>query len=82
MVTGGVWSGEYIGHGFTKSVNELDMCYTMLQELHSMVIGGALVHKNYDGSKQEGKRIRPTIGNFEGTCASNQSPFNNGRIDE
>ncbi|GJW04263.1 retrotransposon protein, putative, ty1-copia subclass [Tanacetum coccineum] len=56
MVTGGVWSGEYIGHGFTKSVNELDMCYTMLQELHSMVIGGALVHKNYDGSKQEAIR--------------------------
>ncbi|GJW43295.1 hypothetical protein Tco_0072094 [Tanacetum coccineum] len=30
----------------------------------------------------EGRKIRPTIGNFGGTYASNQSPFNNGRIKE
>nr|GEX93436.1 transposon Ty3-I Gag-Pol polyprotein [Tanacetum cinerariifolium] len=35
---GGVWSGEYIDHGFTKSMNELDRCYTMLQELRSVIV--------------------------------------------
>nr|GEW65391.1 RNA-directed DNA polymerase, eukaryota [Tanacetum cinerariifolium] len=35
---GEVWSGEYMDHGFTKSMSELDRCYTMLQELHSMII--------------------------------------------
>ncbi|GJU64001.1 putative nucleotidyltransferase, ribonuclease H [Tanacetum coccineum] len=79
---GGVWSGEYMDHGFTKSMNELDRCYTMLQELHSVIIGGALIYKNHEGSKNEGQRIRPTIGDFGGTCASNQSSFNNGRIEE
>ncbi|GKA22794.1 putative nucleotidyltransferase, ribonuclease H [Tanacetum coccineum] len=29
---GGVWSGEYMDHGFTKSMSELDKCYTMLQD--------------------------------------------------
>ncbi|GJY25285.1 transposon ty3-I gag-pol polyprotein [Tanacetum coccineum] len=44
--------------------------------------GGALIHKIREGSKHEGRRIRPTIGGFGGNCASNQSPFNNGRIEE
>ncbi|GJV09246.1 transposon ty3-I gag-pol polyprotein [Tanacetum coccineum] len=79
---GGVWSGEYMDHGFTKSMSELDRCYTMLQELRSMIVGGALIHKNREGSKHEGRRIRPTIGGFGGNYASNQSPFNNGRIEE
>ncbi|GKD68798.1 hypothetical protein Tco_1322888 [Tanacetum coccineum] len=79
---GGVWSGEYMDHGFTKSMSELDRCYTMLQELRSVIVGGALIHKNREGSKHEGQRIRPTIGDFGGNCASNQSPFNNGRIEE
>ncbi|GJY33579.1 hypothetical protein Tco_0418048 [Tanacetum coccineum] len=79
---GGVWSVEYMDHGFTKSMKELDRCYTMLQELRSVIVGGALIHKNHKGSKHEGRRIRPTIGDFGGNCASNQSPFNNGRIEE
>ncbi|GKA79056.1 transposon ty3-I gag-pol polyprotein [Tanacetum coccineum] len=54
----------------------------MLQELRSVIIGGALTHKNREGSKHEGQRICPTICDFGGTCASNQSPFNNGRIKE
>ncbi|GKC14036.1 hypothetical protein Tco_1010818 [Tanacetum coccineum] len=79
---GGVWSGEYMDLGFTKSMLELDRCYTMLQELRSMIVGGALIHKNHEASKHEGQRIHPTIGDFGGNCASNQSPLNNGRIDE
>ncbi|GJX84581.1 putative nucleotidyltransferase, ribonuclease H [Tanacetum coccineum] len=79
---GGVWSEEYMDHGFTKSMSELDRCYTMLQELRSVIVGGALIHKNHEGSKHEGQRIRPTIGDFGGNCASNQSPFNNERIEE
>ncbi|GKA57300.1 RNA-directed DNA polymerase [Tanacetum coccineum] len=79
---GEVWSGEYMDHGFTKSMLELDRCYTMLQELRSVIVGGALIHKNHKGSKHEGQRIRPTIGDFGGNCASNQFTFNNERIDE
>ncbi|GJX62722.1 hypothetical protein Tco_0295622 [Tanacetum coccineum] len=79
---GGVWSGEYMDHGFTKSMSELDTCYTMLQELRSVIVGGALIHKNRESSKHEGRRIRPTIGDFGGNFASNQSPFNNERIEE
>ncbi|GKD60302.1 putative nucleotidyltransferase, ribonuclease H, partial [Tanacetum coccineum] len=79
---GGVWSGEYMDHGFTKSMSELDRCYTMLQELRSVIVGKALIHKNHEGSKHEGRRIHPTIGDFRGNCASSQSPFNNGRIKE
>ncbi|GJV86816.1 hypothetical protein Tco_1530754 [Tanacetum coccineum] len=79
---GGVWSGEYMDHGFTKSMSELDRCYTMLQELRSVIVGAALIHKNREGSKHEGLKIRPTIGDFRGNCASNQSPFNNERIKE
>ncbi|GJT77269.1 hypothetical protein Tco_1043994 [Tanacetum coccineum] len=51
---GGVWSGEYMNHGFTKSMKELDRCYTMLQELRSVIVGGALIHKNREGGKHEG----------------------------
>ncbi|GKB25256.1 hypothetical protein Tco_0864657 [Tanacetum coccineum] len=54
----------------------------MLQELRSVIVGGELIHKKYEGSKHEGQRIRSTISDFGGTCASNQSPFNNGRIEE
>nr|GEX54901.1 RNA-directed DNA polymerase [Tanacetum cinerariifolium] len=54
----------------------------MLQELRSVIIGGALIHKNREGSKHEGRRIRPTIGDLGGNCASNQSPVNNGIIKE
>nr|GEU33494.1 transposon Ty3-I Gag-Pol polyprotein [Tanacetum cinerariifolium] len=79
---GGVWSGEYMDHGFTKSIKELNRCYTMLQELRVVIVGGELIHKNHKGSKHEGQRIRPTIGDFRGNCANNQSPFNNGRIEE
>ncbi|GKE29214.1 hypothetical protein Tco_1444598 [Tanacetum coccineum] len=54
----------------------------MLQELRSVIVGGELIHKNREGSKHEGQRIRPTIGDFGGNCASNQSLFNDGRIEE
>ncbi|GJU44607.1 hypothetical protein Tco_1201873 [Tanacetum coccineum] len=46
----------------------------MLHELRSVILGGALIHKNREGSKQKGRRIRPTIGDFGDNCASNQSP--------
>ncbi|GJR00531.1 transposon ty3-I gag-pol polyprotein [Tanacetum coccineum] len=54
----------------------------MLQELRSVIVGGALIHKNREGSKHEGQRNRSTIGDFRGNCASNQSLFNKGRIEE
>ncbi|GJW32316.1 hypothetical protein Tco_0052348 [Tanacetum coccineum] len=54
----------------------------MLQELRSVIVGGALIHKNREGSKHESRRIRPTISHFGGNCASSQSSFNNGRIEE
>ncbi|GJX52674.1 hypothetical protein Tco_0281043 [Tanacetum coccineum] len=78
----GVWSGEYMDHGFSKSIKELDIYYTMLQELCFVIVGGTLIHKNRKGSKHKGRRICPTIGDFGGNCASNQSPFNNGIIEE
>nr|GEX89125.1 hypothetical protein [Tanacetum cinerariifolium] len=56
-IVSGVWSREYMDHGFTKSMKELDRCYTMLQELCSVIVGGALIHKNCEGSKHEGRRI-------------------------
>ncbi|GKA28290.1 hypothetical protein Tco_0714458 [Tanacetum coccineum] len=79
---GGVWSREYMDYSFTQSMSKLDKCYTMLQELHSVIVCGELIHKNCEGSKHESRRICPTIGNFGDNCASNQSPFNNGRIEE
>ncbi|GKB05353.1 hypothetical protein Tco_0833548 [Tanacetum coccineum] len=79
---GGVWYGEYMDHGFTKSMPELDRCYTMLQELRSVIVCATLIYKNREGSKHEGRRIRPTIDDFGGNCASNQSPFINGRTKE
>nr|GEW78280.1 hypothetical protein [Tanacetum cinerariifolium] len=51
---GGVRLEEYMDHGFTKSMSELDRCYTMLQELRFVIVGGALIHKNREGSKHEG----------------------------
>nr|GEV93566.1 zinc finger, CCHC-type [Tanacetum cinerariifolium] len=80
-IVGWIWSGEYMDPGFIKSMKEIDSCYTMLEELRSVIVGGALIHKNYEGSKHEGQRIRPTIGDFGGTCASNQSPSNNERVE-
>nr|GEU58816.1 transposon Ty3-I Gag-Pol polyprotein [Tanacetum cinerariifolium] len=79
---GGVWSREYMDNGFTKFMSELDRCYTMLQELCFVIIDGALIHKNHEGSKHEGLRINPTIDDFGGNYASNQSSFNNRRIEE
>ncbi|GKB55269.1 hypothetical protein Tco_0906022 [Tanacetum coccineum] len=67
-IVDGVWSGEYMDHGFAKSMKELDGCYTMLEELRFVIVGGALIHKNREGSKLEGRRIRPTIGDFGGNC--------------
>nr|GEZ72114.1 putative nucleotidyltransferase, ribonuclease H [Tanacetum cinerariifolium] len=58
---GGVWLGEYMHHGFTKSMKELDRCYDILQKLRSVIVDGALIHKNHEGSKHEGRRIRPNI---------------------
>ncbi|GJR71016.1 gag/pol polyprotein, partial [Tanacetum coccineum] len=43
---------------------------------------GPLIHKNREGSKHEGRRIRPTTGDYGSNCASNQSSFNNGRDEE
>ncbi|GKD24570.1 hypothetical protein Tco_1230784 [Tanacetum coccineum] len=63
-------------------MKELNRCYTMLQELCSVIVGGALIYKNREGRKHEGRRIRPTISDFRGNCASNQSSFYNGRIEE
>ncbi|GJW50002.1 hypothetical protein Tco_0091353 [Tanacetum coccineum] len=45
----------------------------MLQELRSVIVGGALIHKNRESGKHEGQRIRPTIRDFGGNCARNQS---------
>nr|GEU95738.1 BTB/POZ/MATH-domains containing protein [Tanacetum cinerariifolium] len=36
---GGVWSEEYMDHGFTKSIKELDGCCTMLKELRFVIEG-------------------------------------------
>ncbi|GJV24959.1 putative nucleotidyltransferase, ribonuclease H [Tanacetum coccineum] len=54
----------------------------MLKELRFVIVGGALIHKNNKGSKHEGRRIRPTIGDLIGNCASKQSSFNNRRNEE
>nr|GEX75089.1 retrovirus-related Pol polyprotein from transposon TNT 1-94 [Tanacetum cinerariifolium] len=35
---GWVWSGEYMDHDFSKSMSKFDRCYTMLQELNSVII--------------------------------------------
>ncbi|GKC24976.1 RNA-directed DNA polymerase [Tanacetum coccineum] len=61
----------------------------MIQELAEEYIdhlergkSGALIHTNHEGSKHEDRIIRPTISDFGGNYASNQSPFNNGRMEE
>ncbi|GJS95323.1 transposon ty3-I gag-pol polyprotein [Tanacetum coccineum] len=73
-------------HSRTSSSKERGNDEDMIQELAEKYMDhlerGALIHKNREGSKHEGQRIRPTICDFEGNCASNQSPFNNGRIEE
>nr|GEZ02257.1 hypothetical protein [Tanacetum cinerariifolium] len=63
-------------------MSKLDMCYNMLQELRSVIIGVALIHMNREGRKHEGRRIHSTIGDFGGNCASNRSPFNNEGTEE
>ncbi|GJX10336.1 reverse transcriptase domain-containing protein [Tanacetum coccineum] len=68
-----VWSGEYMDHGFTKSIKELYSCYTMLEELRFVILGGTLIHKNPEGRKHKGRRIHLTIDDFGGNCARNQS---------
>ncbi|GKD42111.1 hypothetical protein Tco_1266756 [Tanacetum coccineum] len=74
--------GDYHESWLYKSSSELDRCYAMLQELRSVIVGGALIHKNREGSKHEGQRICQTICDFGGTCARNQSPFNYGRVEK
>ncbi|GJY93891.1 transposon ty3-I gag-pol polyprotein [Tanacetum coccineum] len=37
-IVGGVWYREYMDHGFTKSMKEVDGCYPMLKELRSMIV--------------------------------------------
>ncbi|GJU67611.1 transposon ty3-I gag-pol polyprotein [Tanacetum coccineum] len=59
-----------------------DTINELAEEYMDQLERGALIHKNREGSKHEGRRVRPTIGDFGGNCASNQSPFNNGRIEE
>nr|GEU62525.1 DNA/RNA polymerases superfamily protein [Tanacetum cinerariifolium] len=58
---GGVWSGGYMDHGLTKSMSELDRCYTMLQKLCYVIIGGALIYKNREGSKHKDKVCREKV---------------------
>ncbi|GJZ05269.1 RNA-directed DNA polymerase [Tanacetum coccineum] len=60
----------------------LPFCVSWYLELVSILDGGALIYKNRKGNKHEGRRIHRTIGGFKGNYASNQSPFNNGRIEE
>nr|GEW85374.1 hypothetical protein [Tanacetum cinerariifolium] len=49
LSVGMVWSGKYMDDGLTKSMKELDNYYTMLEELHSVIICGALIHKSHRG---------------------------------
>jgi hypothetical protein len=79
---GRVCSKEYMDHCFTKSVKELDWCYSMLEELRSVIVGVALIHKNREGSNYEGSKFRPIIGGSINNHRSNQSPFNNRRVKE
>ena len=78
---GGVWSEECIDY-FTKSMKELDRCYTMLEELHSVIVGRVLIYKNHEGGNYGGSKIRTVIGGSINNHKSNQSPFNNGRVEE
>ncbi|GJR00539.1 transposon ty3-I gag-pol polyprotein [Tanacetum coccineum] len=54
-------------------MSELNRCYTMLQELRSMIIGGALIDKNREVNKHKGQRIHPTIGDYARNCANPSS---------
>ncbi|GJU00763.1 hypothetical protein Tco_1111101 [Tanacetum coccineum] len=54
-------------------MSELNRCYTMLQELRSMIIGGALIDKNHEVNKHKGQRIHPTIGDYARNCANPRS---------
>nr|GEV85012.1 hypothetical protein [Tanacetum cinerariifolium] len=70
-IVGMVWSGEYMNHGLTKSMKEVDMRYTMLEELRSMIVGEEMIHKNREGNNYEGSGIRPTIGGSINTLLHN-----------
>ncbi|GJX11075.1 RNA-directed DNA polymerase [Tanacetum coccineum] len=76
---GRVWSGEYMDQ-FIPITGQNLQCILPSTRLRSVIVGEALIHKNREGSKHKGRRIHPTIGDFGGNCASNQSPFNNGRM--
>ncbi|GJX88348.1 hypothetical protein Tco_0340362 [Tanacetum coccineum] len=52
----GAWSEEYIGHGFTKSMKELERISTMLEELHS-AIGKYDLQQNLYLFSWEGMRV-------------------------
>ncbi|GJU05162.1 RNA-directed DNA polymerase [Tanacetum coccineum] len=69
-------------YSFTKSIKELDDYYIMLKELRFVIVCGALIHKNREGSKHECGRIHPTIGDLEAIMQATNPPFNNGRIKE
>ena len=60
----------------------LDMCYTMLEELRSVIVGGALIHKNREGINYVGSSNRPNIGGSINNNRSNWSLFSNGRVEE
>ncbi|GJT70653.1 hypothetical protein Tco_1029939 [Tanacetum coccineum] len=75
----------------TEEISFMVLDEDMIQELaeeymdhleHDKSKGGALIHKNHEGSKHEGRKIRPTMAILRPIEASNQSPFNNGRIKE
>ncbi|GKD92619.1 hypothetical protein Tco_1372456, partial [Tanacetum coccineum] len=70
---GGVWSGEYMDHVFTKSMSELDRCYTMLQELRSTIVGGGN-HLNREGNKRGIHRSRTNIEGFYDNHGRNKPP--------
>ncbi|GKB39617.1 hypothetical protein Tco_0884559 [Tanacetum coccineum] len=82
QIVGGIWSGEYVDHGFIKSVKEVDMSYVMLKELRYVIVGVPSIHKNHEGSNHEGSRIHPTIGGSIYNDRCNQSLFNNMRVDK
>ncbi|GJV50661.1 hypothetical protein Tco_1446402 [Tanacetum coccineum] len=53
-----------------------------LESTWIMVLPNPCLNLTCEGSKHEGRRILPSISDFGGNCASNQSPFNNGMIEE
>ncbi|GJS06577.1 hypothetical protein Tco_0363373 [Tanacetum coccineum] len=70
---GGVRSQEYVDHGLTKITKELERIYTMLEELLSIIVGEASVHRNCKGRTYGDSRIRPTISESFDNCGRNHS---------